>query len=964
MSYHLLKYVCYRIIANVPNKIGISVLLCTFIQLLAPSILMAQKIIGQIQDSKTSETLPFANVFINNSTIGAVTNANGEFELNIHEPGTYEVVFSYVGYESYRRRVTVGDQPLSIGIIKLVPDAVQLNSVEVVSKRDKEWEKKLKKFKKVFFGEGKQGNSCIISNPWVLEFSTGNAGEFIAKASAPIEFTNEALGYKVVFYLKNFWSTNDSYVIAGDTRFSPLSSQNSRDVAKWEFNRTSAYLHSAHHLFKSIVNRQMKGEGFALYSQIINADNPNIRSSIFHSEIGKKVAVYDTIGIVQPDTQKGYYRISLKGHLEIHYSKIRSEFPFYSDFTGPVSWLDVRNGFVIVNSEGYPKNPSDVVVSGAMSVNRVAQMLPLDYNPGKDAIKDQSIQMSFYQEQLYVHTDKSYYYPGETIWCRGYINYHQPAWRDSLSRTVYVELIDRVRQQLLLSKTVRVDSGLFSTDFLIPDTLRSATYHLRAYTHLNRLFGDKHLYVKPIPVLDLNERVSPEISSTATNTSANAREAVLSISSAKNIYQLREKVTLNLLVKDDEDHPLASVLSMSVTDVKQAVPINSSNNILTDFPMREIDMVDANKSALIEIERGIPFSGRCLSADQITPLQTMLNIIQLDPPNVMFAQTNRKGIFSLTDVVFYDTAAFFFNTTTKQKIGKMEFLAKQPAPIFFDPIPIQLQVQKTDVPQRIISQNELMLGTTVLNEVEIKAKKIEDQTIDRVQRPYGKPDYVLKRKDLNLTYGNLLQTLPGKVPGLVVRQSDNPGGIVNGVMTNGNGIEWVVYIAKGGNSSSILNPKEVIITINDVVVTGKPEQILSAIDPQTVESIEVKTGVNVLYGSLGGNGIVSIYTRKDIPDDVLKKSKGLVPTKLTGYATPRKFSHPNYHGSEMDRTSTDYRSTIYWNPELKTNPKDGSASVSFFTADLSGTYQIVVEGITQKGQPVRCVYSIEVREED
>lgn len=947
------------------TKIKLNLVLVAFLMAIISSVhLSAQSITGQIQDSKTSEALPFANVFINNSTIGTVTNANGEFELTIHEPGLYEVVFSYVGYESYRRKVTVSDRPLAMGVIKLVPDEVQLNSVEVVSKRDKEWERNLKKFKKVFFGDGKQGNSCVISNAWVLEFSTGRAGEFVAKASAPIEFTNDALGYKVFFYLKNFWSTNDSYVIAGDTRFTPLTSQNPKEIAKWEFNRSSAYLHSTHHLFKAIVNRQMNGEGFALYSQIIGADNPNVRSSVFNSEIGKKVAVYDTMGIVQPDAQNGYYRISLKGHLEIHYSKFRSDVPFYSDFTGPVSWLDVRNGFVVVNSEGYPKNPSDVVVSGAMSANRVAQMLPLDYVPGKDESKEQSIQMSYYQEQIYVHNDKPYYYPGETIWCKGYINYHQPAWRDSLSRTVYVELIDRTRQQILFSKTVRVDSGLFSTDFLIPDTLRSATYHLRAYSHLNRLFGDKNLYVKPVPVLDLKERVSPEISSTTQRGPVDAREAVLSISSTKNIYHPREKVILNLLVKDDEDRPLASVLSMSVTDIKQVVPINSSNNILTDFPMREIDVAVASKSTPIEIERGIPFSGRCLAADQITPLQTMLNIIQLDPPNVMFAQTDRKGIFSLTDVVFYDTAAFFFNTTTKQKIGKMVFLAKQPAPIVFEPVPIQLQIQKTDVPQRIISQNELMLGTTVLNEVEIKAKKIEDQTIDRVQRPYGKPDYVLKRKDLNLTYGNLLQTLPGKVPGLIVRQAGNAGGVVNGVMTNGNGMEWVVYIAKGGNSSSILNPKEVIITINDVVVTGKPEQILSAIDPQTVESIEVKTGVNVLYGSLGGNGILSIYTRKDLSDDLLKKSKGLVPTKLVGYSRPKNFSYPDYQNSKIDHKSVDYRSTIYWNPSIKTNSKDGSTTVTFFTADLPGKYQIEAEGITQKGEPIRCIFYIEVKEEE
>jgi hypothetical protein len=958
-----MKWTCYDVKVKALTN-GHSAILVTILILLSPpSFLCAQKITGQIQDYKRSEALPFANVFVNNSTIGTVTNANGEFELAIHEPGIYEVVFSYVGYKSHRRKVTVGDQPLSIGIIQLVPDEVQLSSVEVVSKRDKDWEKKLKKFKKIFFGEGKQGNSCAISNPWVLDFTAGSAGEFVAKASSPIEFTNEALGYKVVFYLRDFWSSNDSYVIAGDTRFTPLTSQNPKDVAKWELNRTSAYLHSTHHLFKSIVNRQMRGEGFSLYSQVASADNPNVRSSIFHLEMGKKVAEYDTIGIVQPDIQNGYYRISLRGHLEIHYSKIRSEAPFYADFTGSVSWMDVRNGFVIVNSEGYPKNPSEIIVSGAMSANRVAQMLPMDYVPAKDDSKQQSIQMSFFHEQLYVHTDKHYYYPGETIWCRGYVNYNQPAWRDSLSRTVYVELIDRVHQQLLLSKKVRIDSGFFSTDFVIPDTLQAATYHLRAYTQLNRVFGDKHLYIKPIPVLDLTEIVNSDQRTATPTTPENEPEAMLSISSSKSIYRPREKVTLKLHVKNDEDQPMASILSIAVIDTKKVTPINPTKNILTDFPMRQTDITVFKKSQMVEIERGIQFTGQCFAADQKTPLETMLSIIQMQPFNFMFAQTDKKGVFAMKDIVFYDTASFFFNTTTNQKIGKMEFMLKQPAPIDFEPIPVQLQIQKTENIQRVILQNELVRGTTILNEIEVKAKKIEDQTIDRVQRPYGKPDYVLKRKDLNLTYGNLLQTLPGKVPGLIVRQAGNPGGIVNGVMTNGNGLEWVVYIAKGGNSSSILNPKEVLVTINDVVVTGKPEQIISAIDPQTVESIEVKTGVNVLYGSLGGNGIVSIYTRKDMPDDMQKKGKGLVPNKLVGYVTPKMFTHPNYNGSEIDKTTVDYRSTIYWNPKVKTHAKEGVTTISFFTADSLGRYQIVAEGVTQKGQPIRCVYYIEVKEE-
>jgi TonB-dependent Receptor Plug Domain len=264
----------------------------------------------------------------------------------------------------------------------------------------------------------------------------------------------------------------------------------------------------------------------------------------------------------------------------------------------------------------------------------------------------------------------------------------------------------------------------------------------------------------------------------------------------------------------------------------------------------------------------------------------MLDVFQLDQPNFAVAQTNSIGIFSVNGLIFYDTAQFYIRPSSfKSQVGKIEILNRKPANIEFDDLNYSLNIVRTELTQRINSQNELIKAARLLKEVEVKAKRIIiEKPIDRVQRPYGRADYILKRKDLNLTYGNLLQTLPGKVPGLVVRQASN--------LENDAGPEWVVYISKGGNSSSFINVAQVLITINDVVVTGNPGQILSAIDPNTVESIEVKTGVNVLYGSLGGNGVVSIYTKMGFEDEAVSERKNIPKLKVAGYAGVRKFDHP------------------------------------------------------------------------
>ena len=58
-------------------------------------------IIGKITDKElNNESLPFANVFIKNTTKGTTTDMDGLYEIPSVEPGTYTVVISFIGYET------------------------------------------------------------------------------------------------------------------------------------------------------------------------------------------------------------------------------------------------------------------------------------------------------------------------------------------------------------------------------------------------------------------------------------------------------------------------------------------------------------------------------------------------------------------------------------------------------------------------------------------------------------------------------------------------------------------------------------------------------------------------------------------------------------------------------------------------------------------------------------------------
>src|SRR3954463_3577992 len=59
---------------------------------------------GQVIDDSTKQPLVGASVFCQNTTVGAVTNSEGRFKLQL-PAGGYDLAVSYTGYESQDMRI-------------------------------------------------------------------------------------------------------------------------------------------------------------------------------------------------------------------------------------------------------------------------------------------------------------------------------------------------------------------------------------------------------------------------------------------------------------------------------------------------------------------------------------------------------------------------------------------------------------------------------------------------------------------------------------------------------------------------------------------------------------------------------------------------------------------------------------------------------------------------------------------
>ena len=87
-----------------------------------------------------------------------------------------------------------------------------------------------------------------------------------------------------------------------------------------------------------------------------------------------------------------------------------------------------------------------------------------------------------------------------------------------------------------------------------------------------------------------------------------------------------------------------------------------------------------------------------------------------------------------------------------------------------------------------------------------------------------------------------------------------------------------------------------------------------------------------------------------------------VNSQLLAYEFPQYrplFRSPLYDTYEQ-RTSRlpDYRHTLCWLPELNASER----TLSFYTSDLGGTYEIVLRGITATGEPMEVKGRFQVGE--
>lgn len=343
---------------------------------------------GKVLNNKSNLPVVNASVYFNNTSIGTVTNNNGEFILITGSIYTGELIISSVGYQPLSYPVNNRDADKSTYTFKLDIKESVLKDILIINHATRmEW---LKMFKENFLGVTEEGNSCRIENLNDIYFIAGkNKNIIYAYADTPLVITNSLLGYQISFDLIEFSydKENRQTYFTGYNRYTEMG-----DKKRWIKRRKQNYFGSTMHFYRSLVNKSLEVEGYTIFEITKLPQNTDSATVIPPSHIQAiNFSVASPIAASQIlfiDTITNNYFIACPNQIMVQYNKIPhstyylTQKGFFAgvEHFGFTAFINLLSDKVELNTQGIISNPLQVMYTGFWMYEKMGNQLPFNYN--------------------------------------------------------------------------------------------------------------------------------------------------------------------------------------------------------------------------------------------------------------------------------------------------------------------------------------------------------------------------------------------------------------------------------------------------------------------------------------------------------------------------------------------------------------------------------------------------------
>jgi hypothetical protein len=331
---------------------------------------------GKVTDRQSGMPLAGASVFCQNTTIGTTTNAEGNFQLTL-PGGGYDLVISFNGYETFSMRISQGMENIrSIPVEMKVKDK-NLEEVAIVATNEVKdgWEKYGALFRDQFLGMTRNSGMCRIENPESLRFLYSRKRDRLkVLAREPLRISNAALGYVIRYeldsFIHEFGSGNTESV--GYALFEQMTGSE-EEQQLWKTNRENAYYGSMLHFMRCYYDSTLGMNGYKL--------------ARVDPRTGKNTTIGDPYdSSIYRSTASGDVQLLNKGKLRVAYTLEQPEKKYLAanklpeNTTIQISILDFPEE-IIIEQNGYFHDQKDILSLGYWSWEKLADMLPYDFDP-------------------------------------------------------------------------------------------------------------------------------------------------------------------------------------------------------------------------------------------------------------------------------------------------------------------------------------------------------------------------------------------------------------------------------------------------------------------------------------------------------------------------------------------------------------------------------------------------------
>ncbi|QKJ29753.1 hypothetical protein HQ865_08270 [Mucilaginibacter mali] len=491
--------------------------------------------------------------------------------------------------------------------------------------------------------------------------------------------------------------------------------------------------------------------------------------------------------------------------------------------------------------------------------------------------------------------------------------------------------------------------------------------------------------------------------------------AKVAVSTEKQVYRSREKVTVTVKTTGADHKPVQGNFSLAaidagvdhsaVDDIMAYMTLGSEVRGKIEHIERYFDTTNVNRARQLDMllltqgwrnliwkrladtaikisylpEQGFTVSGNVKDQNGkkvIAGANITMRNAKATGQKVFVTKTNEAGNYYFDNIPLYGQQRVTLTSRNDKGesngILQIDSLSKNSLPINKSGLN-----ETTDISANLTAElgkravaNKKLDSVTNLKEVKIKASRnivLRDQTAVSS----GFPDEVLTVTAADMKFNTLHDYIlyASKQAKPIPQPTDYP--------------DQIVFFADGKNYKPrfIVDNKEAFFTDDDDedVMAHFSNNYLSL--PMTaVEKVVIRrmlaglkppkiasgAGTNIMGVGVVSNGripppenlFVILLTLK--PGAMELNGAGLTGTTLPGYYEARDFYKPLHTSTAINASKPDMRNTIHWEPIIRTDA-NGQATVTFYNADPKTNIRVVVQGVSGKGDPMSGVKTYSVK---